>query len=91
MIWIINPIMLLLVYILYTKSSGIIKKLLTVFGGLLDVIVNITWFTVIFFERPQEWLLTQRVERLKRTKGYRRQLALIICKILNHYERNHCK
>ena len=93
MIWvlIINPITLLLVYILYTKSSGLFKTLVTVFGGFLDLIVNITWFTIIFVELPKELLLTKRVNRLKSVSGYRGKLANSLCKLLNYFEKDHCK
>lgn len=93
MIWllVINPITLLLVYILYTKSSGLFKTLITVFGGLLDFSVNITWFTIIFVDLPKELLLTKRVNRLKSVGGYRGRLANLLCKLLNHFEKDHCK
>lgn len=93
MIWllVINPITLLLVYILYTKSSGLFKTLITVFGGLLDFIVNITWFTIIFVDLPKELLLTKRVNRLKSVSGYRGNLAKSLCKLLNYFEKDHCK
>jgi len=93
MIWLIifNPLTLLLVYILYTKSSVIYKKIITVFGGLIDVIVNITWFTIIFAEFPKELLLTKRVSRLKSSSGYRGWIANMLCKLLNYFEKDHCK
>jgi hypothetical protein len=90
MIYIFNPLALLLVYILYTKSSGVYKKVITVIGAVIDFVVNVTWFTVIFMDIPKEWLLTQRVARLKSTSGYRGKLANKICKLLNYYEPNHC-
>jgi hypothetical protein len=90
MIYIFNPLALLLVYILYTKSSGIYKKVITVIGAVIDFVVNVTWFTVIFLDIPNECLLTERVERLKSRKGYRGKLANKICKLLNYFESNHC-
>ncbi len=90
MIYIFNPLTLLLIYILYTKSSGLYKKVITVIGAVIDFVVNMTWFSLIFLDIPQEWLLTQRVERLKDSKGYRQKLALLICQLLNHFEAGHC-
>jgi len=90
MIWLINPITLLLVYIIYTRSNGLFLKLITVIGGLLDIAVNLTWFTVIFADVPKELLLTKRIERLKKYDGYRGGLANLLCKILNYFEANHC-
>jgi len=90
MIWLINPITLLVVYIIYTRSSGLFLKLITVIGGLLDIVVNLSWFTVIFADIPQELLLTKRIERLKKSSGYRGWLANQLCKLLNYFEANHC-
>jgi len=89
-LYIFNPITLLILYIAYTKSSGLLKKLITVIGGIIDIVVNVTWFTVIFFESPKELLLTKRVSRLKNSNGYRGYLAKLICKLLNYFEENHC-
>lgn len=91
MIWLINPITLLLVYILYTKTSGIYRKIITLIGAPLDFIVNVTWFTVVFTELPRELLLTKRVNRLKSSLGYRGVLAKLLCKLLNYFEKDHCK
>lgn len=93
MIWLLllNPITLLLIYILYTKSSGVYKNVLTGFGAVLDVAVNFTWFSIVFLDIPKEWLLTQRVERLKTSFGYRQKLANQICKLLNYFEWGHCQ
>lgn len=90
MIWLINPITLLFVYIIYTRSSGLFLKLVTVVGGLLDIAVNLTWFTVIFAEVPRELLLTKRIERLKKATGYRGWLANLLCKLLNYFQKDHC-
>lgn len=95
-----NPATLLLVYILYTYlyEARLKHKWLTPFyyivlviGALIDVVVNVTWFSVIFWERPKEWMLTKRVERLKSDLGYRGKLALLICALLNKYQSGHCK
>lgn len=92
MMWllVINPITLLLVYIIYTKSSGWFLKLITIIGAVLDMLVNITWGTVIFVDFPKEWLLTKRIERLKQSSGYRGWLANQLCKLLNYFQENHC-
>jgi hypothetical protein len=90
MIYIFNPLTLLLVYILYTKSSGIYKKIITIIGAIIDFVVNVTWFSIIFLDVPKEWLLTERVERLKQSSGYRQRLASLLCKLLNYFEAGHC-
>jgi len=96
---IFNPITLLLIYIAYTKSDGWLKKLLTLVGAIIDLVVNATWFTVLFWQLPpkltewkdlKNWLLTQRVASLKSAGGYRGWLANLICKLLNKFEADHC-
>jgi len=89
-LFIFNPITLLLVYIVYTKSRGIYRKAVTVPGAIIDCVVNLTWFSIIFLDVPKEWLLTQRVERLKESYGYRQKLANQLCKIMNYFEQGHC-
>lgn len=91
MIFVFNPITLLLVYIAYTKATGKTKTVITYIGAIIDFVVNVTWFTVIFLDIPREFMLTQRVERLKTKLGYRGKLASLICKLLNHFEYGHCK
>lgn len=86
-----NPITLLIVYILYTKSTGITLKVLTIVGGIIDIVVNVTWFTVIFFELPKELLLTKRIERLKANAGWRGAIAWRLCDLLNYFAKDHCK
>ena len=90
-LFIFNPITLLLVYIVYTKSEGIYRKIVTVPGAIIDCVVNLVWFSVIFWDVPKEWLLTQRVERLKDSFGYRKDLANKLCKLMNYFEWQHCK
>lgn len=34
-----------------------------VIGFVLDVVVNITWATLVFRELPEEWLVTTRLQR----------------------------
>jgi hypothetical protein len=93
MIWIFNPITLLLVYIAYSKcSKGSVPYYIAVLIGVpIDFVVNVTWFSVIFWELPKEWLLTKRVSRLKVKDGYRGKLAGLICKLLNYFQPEHCK
>lgn len=92
MIYVFNPVTLLLVYIVYTsipKHSLFIKPIMYI-GAIIDFVVNISWFTLIFMEPPREYLLTKRVERLKKQEGYRGNLARLICKLLNTFQENHC-
>jgi hypothetical protein len=98
-IYLLNPATLLLVYIFYAYlyQARLKNKWLTaiyypvlIIGALLDVAVNVTWFSVIFWERPKEWMLTKRVERLKSDLGYRGKLALWICELLNKFQAGHC-
>ena len=65
-------------------------------GALLDAGVNILIMSLIFVERPYEWLLTQRLARhIKTGGGWRRALATLICqRLLNPFDpdqRGHCR
>lgn len=93
MIYIFNPLTLLTIYILYTLTpkDSLFYKPVMYTGAVVDLIVNISWFTLIFLEPPREWLLTKRVQRLKVKEGYRGNLARLICRLLNHFESGHCK
>ena len=88
MIYIFNPLTLLIVFILYAKTMN---KIIMYIGAIIDFVVNVTWFTLIFLDVPKEYLLTKRVERLKSSEGYRGKLANIICKLLNKIQQNHCQ
>jgi len=78
----------LLVMGLYrAKLQGRLSKVALVLGApvyligyLLDVFVQITIATVLFWELPKEGLLTGRLTRhIKRGKGWRRDLSKWIC------------
>lgn len=95
MIWlaIFNPLALLLTYIFYSKcdKGSTPYRISILIGFPIDLVVNQTWFGLIFWETPKELTLTQRVSRLKNTGGYRGKLASAICKLLNHFQEGHCK
>jgi hypothetical protein len=103
MLYIFNPLTLLVLYILWAHSSGIFKTLLTCVGGLIDVVVNTTYGSVAFWEFPFRWkpsaplkfypefTLTKRTERLKADAGWRGALAWKLCDLLNYISPNHCK
>lgn len=63
-------------------------------GAGVDVLMNCTLFSVIFWERPRELLVTKRLKRHVRLgDGWRGRLALWICvNVLNPFDRtgNHC-
>lgn len=87
----LNPLTLLLVYILYVKTLNTpLHYPVMIIGVAFDIIVNLTWFTVIFLDVPRELLVTQRVERLKSAKGYRGKLANLICNLMNRIQSGHC-
>lgn len=92
MIYIFNPVTLLIIYIIYTLTpvESIFYKPIMYIGAVIDLIVNLSYGTIIFMDLPKEWLLTKRVERLKKGIGYRANLANLICKLLNHFQPFHC-
>ena len=91
LLYIFNPITLLSLYIIWARSSGIFKTFLTYIGGLIDVVVNATYGSLVFLELPKEWTLTKRTERLKADAGWRGALAWKLCDLLNYISPNHCK
>jgi len=97
---IFNPISLFLIYILYAylyphQNVNVIAKiaywLVTMIGAVIDMVVNVVWATVVFWDWPHEWLLTQRIERLKSKSGYRGKLANKLCDLLNYILPGHCR
>ena len=68
--------------------------LILAFGALVDLIMNLTLFTVIFMDFPREVLVTKRLKRyIKSYVGWRLKLASWICSnLLNPFDKNnnHC-
>lgn len=91
LLFLFNPITLLLLYIGYAKTTGKLNCAFKYVGAVVDLVVNLTWFTVLFLDIPKELLLTQRIERLKINLGWRGKLALKLCDLLNYFIKNHCK
>lgn len=49
-------------------------------GALIDVVANLTVASLVFWERPREWLVTHRLARHVNTgTGWRHRLARWIC------------
>ena len=88
---IFNPITLLLLYIGYAKTTGKLNSAFKYVGAIVDLIVNLTWFTVLFLDVPKELLLTNRIERLKANTGWRGAIAWKLCDLLNYFIKDHCK
>jgi len=61
-------------------------------GLIYDAFLNIIIATIIFLDSPKEMLLTGRLKRYKRGKGWRRKWALWICEhLLDQFdEGGHC-
>lgn len=88
-----NPVTLLLVFFLYSKvnEGDLFYYPILLVGSIVDLVVNVTWFTLIFLDIPKEFLLTKRVERLKTVSGYRGKVALYLCGLMNRIKPQHCK
>ena len=87
--------------IIRAKEAGTISKPALILGYpivivalLLDVLVNVFVMTLVFVEPPQEWLVTQRLERhWANPPGFRHTIATFICKsFLNTFDPSgdHC-
>ena len=61
-------------------------------GLILDVLLNVIVATVLFKELPKEWLLTDRLKRLKREGNmYQKAVAYWVCEhLLNQFDAGHC-
>ena len=62
-------------------------------GLALDVLMNAFVFTIIFLERPREWLVTERLKRHIKQPTMRAKLARFLCdEILSPFDPtgDHC-
>ena len=91
MILLFNPITLLLLYIGYAKTTGRLNTVFKYVGAIVDLVVNLTWFTLLFMDVPKELLLTNRIERLKSNAGWRGVVAWKLCDLLNYFIKDHCR
>lgn len=100
---------LYLLFILYTSvmnilaahKAGRIKPAaypfavsIFVLGVLLDLVVNLVIFTILFLEIPQHWLVTKRLASHKPHNTWRGKLARWICEtFLNPFDPtgDHCR
>lgn len=76
-----------------TKLGYALGAPLLLTGLVLDVLMNITIFSLAFFEIPREWLVTKRLQRHLKQTGWRFKLAKFICEgLLNFADPtgNHC-
>jgi hypothetical protein len=66
--------------------------ILLFFGLLLDVAANVIVGTALFMDIPREWLLTDRLKRMKREgKWWQKVIAYWVCEhLLNQFDAGHC-
>lgn len=78
-----------------TKVALVLGYPILIIGASLDLIINVILFTLIFLERPKEFLVTERLSRhIKSKSGYRYKLSKWICSnLLDNFDpnHNHCK
>lgn len=69
-----------------TPTAKVIGFPILLCGTVFDVFFNFTLFALIFWERPQEWLLTARLQRyIKNNNDWRRRWAKSICRRLLNF------
>jgi hypothetical protein len=77
-----------------TKVALVLGYPILIVGAILDFIVNISIFTLLFAELPKELLVTHRLTRhIKTGTGYRYKMAKWICEnLLDHFDpsNTHC-
>lgn len=74
-------------------ASKVLGYQLLMIGLVLDVVMNLTLFSLVFVEVPREWLVTDRLKRHIKQSGYRGWLARFIChSLLSPFDPsgNHC-
>lgn len=61
-------------------------------GLFIDFVINVTVLTAMFFELPQEWLVTSRLKRHKSfSTGWRHTLAVWYCtQLLDMFDPSGC-
>lgn len=76
-----------------TLASKLLGYPIIAVGLALDVLMNAFVFTIIFFERPREWLVTDRLKRHVKQHTMRAKLARFLChEILSPFDPSgdHC-
>jgi hypothetical protein len=68
-----------------TKLGYVLGLPLLLVGLVIDFIMNVTVFAVLFLELPREWLVTDRLQRHMRHSGWRFRLAKFICEHLLNF------
>ena len=66
---------------------------MVVIGYVMDCLFNLTLASLVFWERPREWLLTARLQRYITGTGWRARLAAWVCNsLLDPFDPNgnHC-
>lgn len=100
---------LIIFWVLYLASMNLIRarvegKLdkvgtalgfpIVLIGAVVDVVFNLTIFSLVFIELPREIMVTKRLKRhIKHGTGWRKKLALWVCQnLLNPFDHtgNHC-
>lgn len=62
-----------------------------IYAFLLDVVLNIVLLSVIFWDRPKEWTMTDRFHRYQKSPGLRATISRWVCQnLLNPFDREHC-
>ena len=83
-----------------SKFRGI-AKIATILFIPQDLVMNVVLFTVLFFDPPNEWLVTGRMKRYKslyelpinrsgKLDEWRYYFAIQMCRYLNKFDEGHC-
>lgn len=76
-----------------TLASKLLGYPIIAVGLLIDVAMNATIFSLLFFELPREWLVTERLKRHIKQHTMRAKLARFLChEILSPFDPSgdHC-
>lgn len=75
------------------RTDKVVGAIVVPAGIFLDAAWNLTFATLVFWDFPQEWLLTARLKRYRRDEplSWRGKIAAFVCgKWLNPHDPGHC-
>jgi hypothetical protein len=93
LVFVILPVLLLVGYYIFIQSNrGGLWRVLYLVGipaAIVDIATNFSTAIFLFWEFPNEWTVSQRLDRLVQTSGWRAKLARHLSKFLNDIDPHH--
>lgn len=97
LILLVEYVVIMTLYHKTNKAGSKIAKVLMIPFVVQDALVNVFALSILFLERPHEWLVTSRLKRWKvlpesrgRFGNIRTKFAWRMCALLNRFDAGHC-